>query len=103
MKVFTMHKLKKGVTMEDYKKWSREIDQKITLALAGVRKIEVYEILSLGNETPPFDIVEVIEVESWEASKKIENSEKLKSLIKEWMEKWVDKDSLVHDIYGRKI
>lgn len=103
MKVFTMHKLKKGVTMEDYKKWSREVDQKITLAQPGIRKFEVYEISGSEEGTPPFDIVEVIEAESWEALKKIENSEKMKKFLEEeWMKKWVDKDSLVN-IYGRKI
>jgi hypothetical protein len=103
MKVFTMHKLKKGVIMEDYKKWSREVDQKITLAQASIRKFEVYEIKGSEEETSPFDIVEVIEVESWETLKKIENSEKMKRfLAEEWMKKWVDKNSLVN-IYGRKI
>ncbi len=103
MKVFTMHRLKKGVSMEDYKKWSREVDQKITLAQSGIRKFEVYEIEGSEEGIPPFDIVEVIEVESREALKKIENSEKMKKfLAEEWMKKWVDKDSLVN-IYGRKI
>ena len=43
MIVFIMHKLKKGATMEDYKKFSPE-DQKVSRAHPNVKDFRVYEI-----------------------------------------------------------
>ncbi|KKL49062.1 hypothetical protein LCGC14_2319250, partial [marine sediment metagenome] len=44
MKVYTLHKLKKGSTMEDYKKWSPE-DQRVNHEHPLVKSFEVYEVI----------------------------------------------------------
>jgi hypothetical protein len=104
MKVFTMHKLKKGASIEDYKKWSREVDQPKSIGQPEIMNFEVYEILgsvdSEGKE-PEYDIIEFIEVEDVKDIRKVE--ERLSSFLEdEWLADWVEKSTLVN-IYGEKI
>lgn len=104
MKVFTMHKLKKGVSIEDYKKWSREVDQPKSINQPEVLNFEVYEILGSvdsDDKIPEYDIIEVIEVESVDYIRKVE--QRLRTFLDdEWVADWVEKSTLVN-IYGKKI
>jgi len=103
IKVFTMHKLKKGSTMKEYKKWSPE-DQRVNWEHPLVKNFEVYEVIGadknpvpkipLGKEAP-FDLIEVTEVENWEDFVKLCKDEKFKDIEKTWTEKFLDEDSLV--------
>lgn len=52
--------------MKEYKKWSREVDQKITPSQPNVHRFEVYEIKGAEQGRSPYDIVEDIDVESFE-------------------------------------
>ncbi len=104
MKVFTMHKLKNGVSIEDYKKWSREVDQPKSISQTEVLNFEVYEILGSvdsDDKRPEYDIIEVVEVESVDYIRKVE--ERLRNFLDdEWIADWVEKSTLVN-IYGEKI
>ena len=104
MKIFTMHKLKPGASMEDYKKWSREVDHPESINQPEIQTFEVYEILgSVDSDegSPEYDIIEVIDVENLEDIRKVE--ERLKSFLEdEWMARWVEKSTLVN-LYGEKI
>jgi hypothetical protein len=104
MKIFTMHKLKQGTLMEDYKKWSREVDYPKSIGQQEILTFEVYEILgSVDSDkmSPEYDIIEVIEVESLEDIQKVE--ERLKSFLEdEWIARWVEKSNLIN-LYGEKI
>ena len=67
-KMYVMYNLKPGVTMEQYRLWSKEIDQRITPGQPGMIRFEIYEML--GSETggePFLQIVEDIEVEDFDA------------------------------------
>lgn len=66
-KVFVSYKLKPGVSMEQYLAWSSAIDQRITPGQKGVIRFEVYRIEGAENGEPFCQIVEDIEVESYEA------------------------------------
>lgn len=101
IKVFIMHRLKKGATMEDYKKFSLE-DQKVSRAHPNVKDFRVYEIKGGEGDNIPFDLVEVEEVDSWEAHQEVVKSESIKRMEKIWLDKYVDKDSLVV-FYGEEI
>ena len=75
MKIFTMHKLKPGASMEDYKKWSREVDHPESISQPEIQSFEVYEILGsvdFDDKTPEYDIIEVIDVESLKDIRKVE-------------------------------
>lgn len=67
-KMYVMYNLKPGVTIEQYRLWSKEIDQRITPGQPGMIRFEVYEMI--GSETggePFLRIVEDIEVEDFDA------------------------------------
>ena len=104
MKIFTMHKLKPGASMEDYKKWSREVDHPESIGQPEIQTFEVYEILgSVDSDeiNPEYDIIDVIEVQRLEDIRKVE--ERLKNFLEdEWIARWVEKSTLVN-LYGEKI
>jgi hypothetical protein len=104
MRIFTMHKLKPGASIEDYKKWSREVDHPKSISQPEIQTFEVYEILGSvdsDEQSPEYDIMEVIDVESLDDMRKVEK--RLKSFLEnEWMARWVEKSTLVN-LYGEKI
>lgn len=61
-KIFVMYRLKQGVTMDRYKAWSREIDQRITPGQPGMIRFEVYAIEGAEKGEPFVQVVEDIEV-----------------------------------------
>jgi hypothetical protein len=62
-KIFVMYRLKDGVTMDRYRAWSREIDQRITPGQPGMIRFEVYAIEGAEKGDPFVQVVEDIEVE----------------------------------------
>jgi len=100
-KVFIMHKLKEGASMEDYRKWSPE-DQRVSRSHPNVKDFRVYEIKGGKQGKIPFDLVEVEEVKDWETHQDVVRSESIKRMEKTWLDKYVDRDSLVV-LYGEEI
>ena len=104
MTVFTMHKLKAGASIEEYKKWSKQMDQPKSNAQPEILKFEVYAIEgSLDSEEadPDYDIIEVIELDKIEDIEKVE--ERLRDFLdNEWLAKWVEESTLIN-IYGKKV
>jgi hypothetical protein len=96
-----MFKLKPGVSIEAYKKFSREIDQKVISLQPGVKSFEAYEIKGAEKGEAPCQIVEAVEVESWEVWQKVLSNDAMKPVLKEWG-KYGDENSVV-PIYGEKI
>jgi len=101
IKVFVMYKLKSGVSIEDYWKWSIELDQKITPFQPGVYRFEVYAIEGAETGESPYQIVESIEVESFEQWQKVLKSEAMKEVVTTWPN-YAD-ESTTKLIYGNKI
>jgi len=67
-KVLVMYKLRPGVTLDQYISWSKQIDQRITPGQAGIIRFEVYAVEHItGPDDVQYQVVEDIEVESWEA------------------------------------
>lgn len=103
MKVFTLHKLKRGTSLEEYRAWSPE-DQRVNLSHPLVKNFEVYEVVGadrnpmpeseLGRESP-FDVVEITEVENWDDFVELCKDEKLQDIEKTWSEKFLDRESLL--------
>ena len=100
-KVFCMYKLKSNVKIEDYRKWSREVDQVTTPFQPGVYRFEVYEIKGAGKGKPSYQIVEDIDVESFEAWQKVLSSEAMKSVMKGWVN--LGDESTLVMLYGDKV
>jgi len=100
-KVFVMYKLKKGVSIEEYKKWSISLDQKVTPFQPGVYRFEVYEIQGAEKGESPYQIIEDIDVDSWEEWQKVVSSNEMKEVVQTWG-KYGDETTL-KVIFGRKI
>jgi len=100
-KVLVMYKLKKGVSLEDYWKWSTELDQKITPFQPGVYRYEIFAIEGCKQGESPYHIVEEIEIDSFEQWQEVVNSEPMKEVVKTWAN-YADESSLT-TIYGKKI
>jgi hypothetical protein len=100
-KIFVMYNLREGVTLEDYKKWSREVDQQITPRQAPVNRFETYEIKGADPGEPKFTIVEDIEVESWEAWNAAVEGEGMKRIVADWPT--LADESSAMTLYGARI
>ena len=100
-KVFVMYKLKPGVTIEEYREWSTSVDQKITPFQPGVHRFEVYEIEGAEKGKPEYQIVEDIDVESWEEWQKTLSGEEMKKVVESWGQYGDESPLMV--MYGRKI
>jgi len=100
-KVFAMYKLKPGVSLEEYWKWSVDLDQKTTPFQPGVYRFEVYAIEGAEKGESPYQIVEDIEVESFEQWQKVVSSEAMKKVVETWSN-YGDESSL-KVLYGKKV
>jgi hypothetical protein len=84
LQMVAFYRLKPSVSMEDYWKWSVETDQPITSAQPGVRKFEAYQTTHSGEGPHHYDVVEVIEVDSWEAWEQVAKLPAMKKVVDEW-------------------
>jgi hypothetical protein len=100
-KVFVMYKLKPGVTIEEYRKWSVALDQKVTPFQPGVHRFEVYEIQGAEKGEPQYQIVEDIDVDSWDAWQKVVSSDAMSEVVKTWGD--YGDETTLKVIYGQKI
>lgn len=100
-RVFVMYKLKPGAKMEEYKKWSREVDQKITPNQPSVHRFEVYEIKGAEKGSSPYNIVEDIDVESFDKWQQTLKSKGMKKVVAEW-DNYGDGSTVVM-VFGEKI
>src|ERR1700733_6747907 len=80
----SMYNLKKGVSMEDYKKYSRDLDQVVTPKQPGVKSFKIYEVKTTDGQTPKFQIFEIIDGDSWESWEKVLKSDAFKQVVDEW-------------------
>jgi uncharacterized protein (TIGR02118 family) len=100
-KVFVMYKLKPGVDPREYVEWSKSVDQTTTPFQPGVYRFEVYQIKGRDGGDSPYDIVEDIDVESWEAWQQTVAGPGMAKVVTDW-NNYGDADSLVA-IYGDKV
>lgn len=106
MTVFTMHKLRKGADIEEFKRWSREVDREASLNTPVITKFDVYFIEGPQDDSKIFDVIEVFEVTSWQEFRRfededVEGSEEMKEVNKQFME-WVEPGALV-TLYGENL
>lgn len=84
VKVFITYRLNDDVTREEYREWSREVDQPMASKQPGVLKYEIYEVVASGTGETRFDIVEVIEAESREAWEAVNERPEMKEAVEQF-------------------
>lgn len=92
------YKLNKGVNLEDYKKWSVEVDQPLINRYKIIKEFNVSYVIGPDKT---WDCFEVVKVESIEAFEKLMETDIIKTQLKDF-EKFADKDS-IKLVYGEKI
>jgi len=100
-KVFVMYRLQPGVSFDEYCDWSRNADQRITPRQPACIRFEVYAIESASDGEARYQIVEEIEVESWEAWEETLANNEMRSLAAS-LAKYAD-PATVQTIHGRRI
>jgi hypothetical protein len=83
-RVFTFYNLNEGVDVEEFKEWSRRVDQPTCARMSSCERFDVYLIGGGTDNMPSFDVVEDIDVESWEAWQRTQESEEFSQIIREW-------------------
>ena len=83
-RLIVMYNLKPGVSMEDYKKYSIEVEQKIVPSLPGVFRFEVFEVKDEESSNTNSKIIEDVDVESKEAWQKALDSDVMKPVSEQW-------------------
>jgi hypothetical protein len=101
VKVFITYNLNDDVTREQYRQWSRTVDQPMASRQPGVLKYEIYEIEGAGSGESPYDIIEVIDAESWEAWQAVNDQPEMKEAVEQFFQ--IAKRGSISVTYGQKI
>ncbi len=83
-RILAFYRLKDGVSMPEYVKWSLETDQPITSAQPGVIQFDVYKVNASGEGSLKFDVMEDILVDSWGAWEQVAKQPAMKKVVDEW-------------------
>ncbi len=83
-RLFIMYRLKAGARMQDYWKYSKEVDQPTVRRQEGVHSFEVFEITGSDKGKPDIDIAESLLVDSYEKWVDITKSDAMKKNVVEW-------------------
>ena len=100
-KIIVTYRLRPGVTLDQYKAWSCAVDQRITSCQPGVIRFEVYAVEGAQDGKPYCDIVEDIEVASYQAFEMALKGQGMRYCV-ETFPKFVDV-STVRLVYGSRI
>lgn len=101
VRVFITYKLKPTTTIEQYREWSRTMDQPIASKAPGVLRYEIFEVRGAGKGPIDFDIIEDIEAESWEAWLRVNTLDDLKPVVRRWLDLCDENSVRVH--WGEKL
>jgi len=100
-KVIVFYKLKPGVTLDQYREWSLQVDQRLTPAQPAVNRFEPYVVVGGEGGGEQYTVFEDLDVESWDAWQKILETEAMKPVVEGFP--GVADPSTVVVIYGNRI
>lgn len=99
--VIITYDLADGVTREQYREWSRTVDQVVGGSQPGIRRYEVFEVDDAGVGEVDCDIVEVIEADSIEAWEAVNGYPAMKPVYEQWLT--IAKPESVKLLYASKV
>lgn len=100
-RVFTFYRLNEGVDIAEFMEWSRRVDQPTCHRMEACHSFEVFLVRGEARGQGFYDVVEDIEVESWEAWQETLTSPAFSQVSDEWP-KYGDESSLL-SIHCEKI
>lgn len=83
-RVFTMYNLQPEASIEGFKKFSLEVDQPTCARMPACHRFEVFVVKGEASNKPTFQIIEDIEVESWQAWQDTTNSPAFAEVSEGW-------------------
>lgn len=81
--IINLYNLRPGISIEEFKKWSKEVDQKMVPKQKGVHSFEVIEIKGVENGAK-YQVAEIIKVDSNEVWKENLETEEMKAVLEQW-------------------
>ena len=96
--IVLVYKIKEGVDIEDYKKWSIEEDQPLVKNYDIIKDFDVEVIV---NSDGTWDCLEIVKVDDIEAFEKLMKTDIFKKQWKKFLE-FADESS-IKTIYGKRI
>ncbi len=97
-RLFITYKLNDGVSREEFVAFSRDLDQVVTPQQPGVLRFEAHVVEPGANEEPdsvlPFDVIETVEVASFDAWRKALVSDEMRTVVTEF-ERVADQSSVL--------
>ncbi len=98
IKIIITYKLKPGISLGNYQRWSQEVDRKVVLAQRGIRSFELY-LIKGGFAKPTFRILEIITAGRWQDWLDALKTPAMTAGHKQW-KRFCDKKSL-RVVYGK--
>jgi len=83
-RVFTFYRLNEGVDLEEFMEWSRRVDQPTCRLMDACRSFEVFLVRGEARGQGFYDVVEDIEVVSWQAWQDTLASPAFAQVSQEW-------------------
>lgn len=80
MRIFVLYRLREGVTLDDYRRWSIDDDQPTLRSFAQITDFQVFRTTLADGAAGPFEIVETIEVSDATAWSEVVGAEAIKAL-----------------------
>jgi hypothetical protein len=83
-RVFTFYRLNEGVDLDEFMEWSRRVDQPTCSLMDACLSFEVFLVRGEARGQGFYDVVEDIEVESWQAWQDTLTSPAFAQVAQEW-------------------
>ncbi len=83
-RIVYLYRLKEGVKMADFWKWQLETDLPTTSKQPGVLAFQTYEVTGSGQGDRHYDVMEVVEAESYAAWLEVGKQPAMKKVAEEW-------------------
>jgi len=91
-----------GITREEFRRWSSEIDQPTVMKLPGIRRYEIFEVDRVEEGGPMPDILDVVEAESLEAWLAADRHPSMTGIVSDFFGRICKEDS-IRTYYTTKI
>lgn len=96
--ILLVYNIKKGVNIEDYKRWSIEVDQPLVNSYDIIKDFDVEVILNSDSDWDCFEIVKVDDIKEFE---ELMETDIFKKEWKKFLE--FAEESSIKKVYGEKI
>ena len=81
------YELQAGISMEEFRHWSRTVDQPAVNALPGIRKYEILEVESVDEGGDHPDVIDIVEAASWDHWLAVDDDPSTQAVAREFFDR----------------